>query len=182
MVLVRINNTGERITIPHIENMKIKDIIIGLENMQYPYKLEFCGKNLDEHPESLISDFDINEESTIFLFNTYKSDIIKLNNEITSLNSIIEKMKQEHISEKTSLNSRINSNNNENSSLRNQISSLIQNIESLKLECKKQENDKDKYFCWFKDAKKYGEEYIEEIKKYNPYYRIPTRITYYEPW
>jgi len=107
MLFVRINNTGERISIPHTRDMRVKDIILALGDMQYPYKLDFCGKILDESPESLITDFNINDESTIFLFNTYKNDIKKLNNQITLLNNEMSCLKEKHLSELSTLNNEI---------------------------------------------------------------------------
>ena len=76
MLFVRINNTGERISIAHTKDMKVKDIILALGDMQYPYKLEFCGRILDESPESLITDFNI-MKNRLFFFSIHIKVILK---------------------------------------------------------------------------------------------------------
>ena len=156
MLFIRINNTGERVTIPLIKDMRVKDIILALGDIQYPYKLDFCGKILDENPESLISDFNINDESTIFLFNTYKSDIKKLNNDILSLNNEIMSLKnindnekninnQKHLSELSSLNNEIASLRNINIQQNQRYISEINSLSGSKNHENNLLNDQIKY-------------------------------------
>ena len=101
MVYVRVNNTGERIFISSIKNnMTIQDIITSLANIQYPYKLMYSNKILNDIPGTLISELNISEETTITLFNTYKSDLAALDNEIVSLKIIINDSKKNGDNEK----------------------------------------------------------------------------------
>lgn len=102
MVFIRINNTGERIFISSIKNdMTVQDIITSLGNIQYPYKLQHSNKILNDIPGTLVSELNISEETTITLFNTYKSDISALDNEIVSLKTTIGDIKKNYDNEKT---------------------------------------------------------------------------------
>ena len=125
MVCIRIMSLNNSVVVPSSDKYTtIEDIINSIDLLNiihYPYKLEYAGKILNDNVKSLVSELNINEETTIFLHNNWNNVFTSLNNEISSL---------------TNINNDINKNIENEKIINNDMLKNIDNVKNLNVQLK----------------------------------------------